>query len=434
MTPSRYLCPHCGKTPTVTKAEKFRLHKGADGNECMGSGERVPQHQLAKGPITPGADPGVPEEGRDFGTCNTCGTPVKLTAGGLYVEHKRPVMGVRCPESGYPYQPPEESCPTIDGGKPAATASPVPASAEPPPTPSLFQQPGDFSTPAAKTDGIVPVLAAPTPAGASQFAQPGKQRRSSAADPVQPMSPLGEQITAGLKQMFYHYNQRKTDDNRSAQTTLGPSEYGNPCDRRIAMSLLKVPAVNPGGDSWAAFVGTCTHVGLAEMFQWADAGTGRYVTEMPLTFPNAYVPRGTGDLLDRVLFMFDDHKLMGQWSLKKLRTKGATQTQRVQVHTYAYGARLRGEKVEHVALIGWPRDQSSLDDLYVWTEPYDPSIALNALKRVDDIAAWISKCELDGATPMDIAKWSSFDNSQCAFCPFHAPGDMKFERGCNGKQ
>ncbi|WP_329274760.1 hypothetical protein [Streptomyces sp. NBC_01451] len=240
------------------------------------------------------------------------------------------------------------------------------------------------------------------------------------------MTEHGREIAARLKETFYAYSNRL---DRSQQTSLGPSQIGSPCDRRIAMHLLRVAPSNPGGDNWASFVGTCVHVGLADMFVWANAGTGRYAVEVPLEFPNAYVPKGTGDLLDRTLLMFLDHKLMGRWSLDKLSTKGASPTYRVQVHTYAYGARLKGEKVEHVAIVGWPREASTLDDLYVWTEPYDASIAIDALARVERIAEAIKRYE---GEPQQIAR-KFLVADDCRFCPFHAPGDSKGERGCNGK-
>ncbi|WP_340376460.1 hypothetical protein U5640_15935 [Streptomyces sp. SS7] len=252
------------------------------------------------------------------------------------------------------------------------------------------------------------------------------------------MTDLGREIAARIKETFYAYSSR-LDRNQQAQ--MGPSEIGTPCERRIAMSLLRIPPTNPGGDGWASFVGTCVHDGLARMFVWAGSNTGRYAVEVPLKFPSAYVPKGTGDLLDRTLCLFADHKLMGRWSLDKLTTKGPSPTYRVQVHTYAYGARLKGEKVDHVAIIGWPREAGTLDDLYVWSEPYDPTVAMGALKRVERIAAEVKRLsepmhpdgQWSAGRPMEVAREFPIADD-CRFCPFHAPGDSEGERGCNGKR
>lgn len=236
------------------------------------------------------------------------------------------------------------------------------------------------------------------------------------------------EIASRIKEMFHAYSNRQE---RSQQSTLGPSEIGTPCDRRIAMSLLRLKPVNPGGDNWAAFVGTCTHAGLEQMLVWADAGSGRYAPELRLKFPSEYVPKGTTDLIDRTLMLAMDWKVMGNWSLNKLRTEGPSRTYRVQAHTYAYGAKLAGEEVSGVAIVGLPREASSLDDLYVWYEPYDPKVAREALDRVDSIGARLFEA------PAGIAPgYAEFaiDNSDCRYCPFYMKGAANSEGGvCNGR-
>lgn len=250
-------------------------------------------------------------------------------------------------------------------------------------------------------------------------------------DSVIPMDLMAEQLTARLREMFYAYSNRM---DRTVQETLGPSEIGTPCDRRLAMSLLRIPPVNPGGDNWASFVGTCVHVGLAEMFMWADANQGRFAVEVPLEYPSQLVPHGTSDVLDRVLCMVDDHKLMGRWSLDKLRLEGIKPLYKVQLHVYGYGQKLKGEKITHVALIGWPREQATLADLYVVVEPYDESIALDAFKRVEEINRQVSVARA-ATTEGDLWVARQFDiQDDCRFCPFYAKGDSMMERGCNGKR
>jgi hypothetical protein len=286
-----------------------------------------------------------------------------------------------------------------------STVATLPTPVDAPPSSSPFAQPG------------------------SPFSQPAKLP-AAVTDPI-PMTVLGEQVTARMKELFFSYDNRNTSDNRSAQTTLGPSEIGTPCDRRLAMSLLQIPPVNPGGDGWAAFVGTCIHAGLADMFVWASGDTGRFAVETPLTFPNEHVPKGTADLLDRTLCMVDDHKAMGRWSLDRLKTRGIPPTYRVQLHTYGYGKRLQGEVVDFVALISWPREASTLADLYCVVEPYDPQIARDALERVDRIAELTTA--LDRGEPLKTAREFDIDPESCKFCPFYAPGDAEGTRGCNGR-
>jgi hypothetical protein len=259
------------------------------------------------------------------------------------------------------------------------------------------------------------------------------------------MTPRAQELAARIRETFYAYTNRLE---RSQQTTLGPSEAGTPCDRRLALHMLGMQPVNPGGDNWASFKGTCIHAGLADMFTWADAGTGRYAVEVPLALPSAIVPHGTADLLDRTLLLLEDQKVMGQWSLDKLRRVGPNPTYFTQVHLYAYAARRRGERVERVAIVAWPIESSRLDDLWVWESEYDPTVAPKALERVERIAAEVRRCEdqHDGdgrdaplagsaghqAHLLRIARQFKPTND-CRFCPYSAPDDAEGAFGCNGK-
>lgn len=248
----------------------------------------------------------------------------------------------------------------------------------------------------------------------------------------EPMGDLAKELATKIKETFYSYSNRNTADNRSAQTTLGPSEIGTPCDRRLAMTLLNIPAVNPGGDGWAAFVGTCTHVGMAEVYTFADAGTGRYAVELPVFTGSSVVPRGTLDNLDRRDSTVIDWKIMGAYSLKQFKLNGPKPAYRTQAHVYGLGAERAGEKVKNVAVVGLPRAGSSLDELHVWTEKYDRKFAQAALDRVEAIAGRAGFMTGNAMeTPMDAAR--KFDTEDdCRFCPFFLKGDTEMARGCPG--
>jgi hypothetical protein len=255
----------------------------------------------------------------------------------------------------------------------------------------------------------------------------------------EPMGELAKELATQVKETFYAYSNRKTTDNRSAQTTLGPSEIGTLCDRRLAMSLMGVPPVNPGGDGWAAFVGTCTHAGMAEVYTFADAGTGRYAVELPVFLGSPTVPRGTTDLLDRRPGVVIDWKVMGDYSLKKFKREGPSATYRVQAHVYGLGAERSGEKVRNVAIIGLPRAGRSLDEMHVWTEKFDKKFAQAALDRVEKIAneiATLSGLAAIGETGVTgpMAAAAEFEPADdCTYCPFYLKGDKEMVRGCPGK-
>lgn len=267
----------------------------------------------------------------------------------------------------------------------------------------------------------------------SPFLQPPEWTGSEKPDP---MAGGAVEIATRFKEIFYSHSNRRTADNRSAQTTLGPSEIGTPCDRRLAMALMGIEPVNPGGDGWAAWVGTQGHAGLEQVFKWASANTGRFVTEVRLNLPSRYVPRGTSDLFDRVHGEVWDFKFMGAYSLKKFKLEGPSETYRIQGHVYGLGQELAGEKVRKIAILGLPRAGSSLNEMHVWEEKFDKKVALAALARVDAIAAKVVEIRrLDGLgsmpSPMATAKtFSTADD--CRYCPFHLKNDKEMTRGCSG--
>ena len=54
---------------------------------------------------------------------------------------------------------------------------------------------------------------------------------------------------------------------RSRQTTIGISELGHPCARRLAYKTLGVEPTNTDHDSWPAIVGTSVHAYLERAFK-----------------------------------------------------------------------------------------------------------------------------------------------------------------------
>ncbi|OII61151.1 hypothetical protein BJP40_06390 [Streptomyces sp. CC53] len=244
----------------------------------------------------------------------------------------------------------------------------------------------------------------------------------------EPMEGFAAELAGRIRELFFQYTNRL---DRSQQKHLGPSEIGTPCDRRLAMSLMGMPAVNPGGDNWASWKGTQIHRGLAEMIDWANANSGRYATEMRVALPSERVPGGTLDWLDRTLLMVGDWKLLGSSSLSKLRLDGPPPRYRIQAHCYGLGATRAGERIEHVAIIGMPAEAQSLNSLYVWAEPYSEQVALDALARVDRIAEQIGTVGNGrGEANKRLLALAFPTADDCKFCSWHT----KTKSGCNGHQ
>jgi hypothetical protein len=420
--------------------------------------------------------PGLHNDGCECAThikCPGCDKQLKRTTSGKYRKHGNgdcDFSGTVIREDACQNPATSTSAPSASSPPVGATESAAPATSSTPSAPGGPEPEGDASTSASAAPALPGVTSyantlndlatdqleayrAKVEANLTPFSQPApvevetptlfsQPAGAYSEQPAQEMDDLGKELTARLKEMFYAYDNRRSEDNRSAQATMGPSEMGTPCDRRLALSLMRMPPVNPGGDGWAAFVGTCIHAGLEQMFLWANGGTGRFAVEQRLEFPSTIVPKGTADLIDRTLFMVDDHKCQGRWSRNKLKSTGPSQTYRVQAHVYAYGARLRGERIERVAIFSWPRDEATLDDLYVWTEPYDPQIVKDAFARVDDIAASVeghlltltNKGETTELESKALTAEQFTVADDCRFCPFYLPNARSITDGCNGKR
>ena len=480
----KYDCWTCKKQVTATKNDRYRSHSNGDGEPCEQSSAPIPEHILAN-PVGADDAPDVPREGVDFAVCPQCDRKVKLTRMGYFEPHDTTLRGGdRCETSGVRAKharktetvplpgdeplPPSAAVPEVKAQEELSSLGPLthPGAAkaaekgEPAtdfPESTSTPEPWEQWTEASDSFFLETVhamlmdavgsparsLGPPTSTGAAPGAPdrqiPGfddllfQKRSSSPSKPDIPMSERGKELAARLRETFYAYTNRNAKDNRSAQKTLGPSEIGSPCDRQIAMKLLGIEPTNPQ-EGWAPFVGTAVHAELASMFEWANgSGSGRYVTEMSVSFGNPLVPRGTLDLLDRVLYMVDDHKLMGRWSLDKLRKEGPSETYRKQIQMYGLGAELAGEKVREVAIIGWPRTESSLDKLYVHVEKYDRKIAEAALDRVARIAAEVGYRSSADRDKMTVARsFGTSDRGECKWCPFSSPKDKGFQRGCPG--
>lgn len=439
----RIKCPGCEKELAPTKSGRYRKHKDCDFSETVIQEEEcspLTPDQSATSPTASSAEPS-PDDATESATSATPSTDSSPAS---------PEPAVDASTASAPPALPgvEEYAEKLGAAQEMQTASfraRVEANLTPftQPTPPDYERPTLFSQPESEAVGTAPSNSSAPPAPA--FSQPAGRRSE---QPEVEMSTDAASIAARLKELFYAYDNRRSEDNRSAQVTMGPSEMGSPCDRRLALSLMRMPPVNPGGDGWAAFVGTCIHAGLEELFMWADAGTGRFVTEQRLEFASVYVPKGTADLIDRTLLMILDHKCQGRWSRNKLKTQGPSPTYKVQAHVYAHGARLRGEKIEKIAIVSWPRDEATLDDLYVHVEDYNPLIAKRAFERVEKIGAEVKDREREylhlydegGVDEVSVlqakARLAADFNvaDDCRFCPFFLPNARDITRGCNGKR
>jgi hypothetical protein len=204
---------------------------------------------------------------------------------------------------------------------------------------------------------------------------------------AQPTAPGGDPTTtwAEYRHLIEH---AITQDPRTLQTRIGPSELGTDCDWCLGHKLIGVTEARDV--AWLPTVGKAVHGWLEETFAAANAGLPqvRYLVETRVSVGDVdgLDITGSADLIDLVLLELTDWKVVGKTTLTKAKAKGPSPSYRVQQHLYARGARRRGIPIERVRVAYLPRNEPTLANAVVWSEPYDEQIALDALARADSLA------------------------------------------------
>jgi hypothetical protein len=224
---------------------------------------------------------------------------------------------------------------------------------------------------------------------------------------------------------------------RSLQKRLGPSEVGDPCERRLTYKLLDWPKANEHQDPAANIIGTGFHTWMEEAFTRRQTvlpdGRPRYKVEERVTVRDSTAPgaviAGSTDLFDRLTGTVWDWKLVGISSLDDYRRKGPGPQYRTQAHLYGLGQENAGEQVERVAICFVGRYHELR--VHVWTEPYDRQIAEQGLARLDRIRQQLVDLDPE-ANPERWTQIPTSDLAKCRFCAWFKPGSTDLSVGCPG--
>lgn len=223
---------------------------------------------------------------------------------------------------------------------------------------------------------------------------------------------------------------------RSQQKTIGPSEVGHPCPRRLAGSLLQLDGINPDGDPLPAWLGTAGHAkfehsveadnnriidaALADQTNpctWDDRGdglpVGRWFTERRVEVRPGL--SGTCDLFDTWTGTVIDLKFPGTTRHSQYRKNGPSPEYRIQSHLYGRGYRREGFNVKRVAIWFIPCG-GMLANSHLWSEPYDDTIVDEALRKIDDITLLLN--DLDIENHLERLEFVPKVVHDCMFCPF----------------
>lgn len=218
---------------------------------------------------------------------------------------------------------------------------------------------------------------------------------------------------------------------RSAQATIGPSEVGTPCGRKLGHKIAGTVPVRPSEAAWRPTVGTAVHEWLHAAFRAENESLGwdRFILEGRVTAGTigGRPLSGTCDVFDRLTGTVVDWKIPGVTTIRKARAAHSPgETYRTQVHIYGLGHLAAGEAVEHVAIYMLPA-AGEIADGWFWTEPFDAQRAADAIMRADGIAAGIAAVGADVIVPQ-----LPMVNDYCTHCPFWQPGATDLMKACTG--
>jgi hypothetical protein len=215
---------------------------------------------------------------------------------------------------------------------------------------------------------------------------------------------------------------------RSQQLAVGPSELGDPCDRRLGYRLAGFDAIN-NTDPWPAIVGTAVHSWLEAAVTSYNAftGTANYLTELTV-HPNDLVI-GHSDLYDVRREMVIDWKTVNTKNMAKFREEGPSDSYITQVNLYGLGQIRAGRPVKKVCLVCLPR-AGWLGDAWVWVDDYDENIALEALDRMYALGATLLDLDVLN-NPYRWAQVPATPSRLCGWCPFYRQGSLPDGKGAD---
>jgi len=203
---------------------------------------------------------------------------------------------------------------------------------------------------------------------------------------------------------------------RSQQKRIGPSEMGIEC-RRALLHKLNGDTEPPRPDvPWKPTIGTAVHDWLERVFT-DDSGPGhqegRWLTEERVTVGAVGMQEidGSTDLYDTWGKAVIDHKIVGASTRKKYRAHGPSAQYRKQAHLYGKGWEDDGWQVDLVMICFLPRE-GELTDTFIWSEPYDRSIAEETVAMVDRLDQLRRTLGIEAA----LALYPPCDDRWCDWC------------------
>jgi hypothetical protein len=277
-------------------------------------------------------------------------------------------------------------------------------------------------------------MTAPAASAAEQIQQLGTPVTTAIVTPLPPhLTQTGGNAQLIADEYLYAITDAITNAPRNLQRSIGPSEAGHICNRRIGYRLLNHPERDTP-PAWKATIGTSTHMWLEGAFDTYNLnnahlldGQERFYIETKVSVGdiNGTEITGSCDLYDRVTHTVIDHKTCGPTQLANYKRNGPGQQYRVQAHLYGRGWQRAGLHVETVMIAFLPRN-GELADAYIWHEPYNEQVAVDALQRLAGIDLAVQALGPAALPHLATA------NYYCNYCPYFSHKSTDLTGGCPG--
>lgn len=197
---------------------------------------------------------------------------------------------------------------------------------------------------------------------------------------------------------------------RSQQRAIGPSEIGHPCTRQVAFKVAGVEKNPSFLDPMPSILGVAFHAWM-EVNLPAD----EWIPEQRVNVAPGL--NGSSDAFHKPSSTVVDWKLLGNTQHQKYLGGYTSSQYRVQAHSYGQGFFNAGFPVARVALAIFGRAKT-LQDLYVWSEPWDPAIAQRAVARLQIIRDYIARTGAGNENRQPLLAIEPVAGDGCFFCSY----------------
>lgn len=213
---------------------------------------------------------------------------------------------------------------------------------------------------------------------------------------------------------------------RTQQTTLGPSEIGEPCARKLGYKISRFPEpFTYVDDPWFAIMGTATHSWIAGGLERINKLAIERGEQPPWLIEERVSVRpgldGSLDAYNWLMHRVVDHKIVGKTGHDKYRKLGPSTVYEVQIQAYGVGAVNKGLPVDKVSIAFYPRFDNITRSMYVWTDDFKPEIVYKALARLDIIEELVRQLR-PLADPIQFTRIPKLPSVDCRLCPWFKPG------------